>query len=199
MDMLDQPDAVSVFLGKIASIIERFTGSVSHLTGSTSISVNRTVQRLPRPVFLHSECSHTMISTVDYERFLMPLDVAWAKQHRPFGIHYCGKDPHRYADAFARLPRLDFLDVGWGGDVARLRQALPNTFLNIRYSPVEIINQTPDDIRRTIRRLVRQSGNPRLTGVCCINMDQQVSDEQITALLDEVETLRQEYARTESK
>jgi len=66
----------------------------------------------------------------------MPFDADWSRRLRPFGIHYCGKDPHRYADVFARLPHLDFLDLGWGGDVAKLRQALPNTFLNIRYSPV---------------------------------------------------------------
>ena len=83
---------------------------------------------------------------------------------RPFGIHYCGKDPHRYAEVFARLPHLDFLDVGWGGDVARLRQALPNTFLNIRYSPTEIVKQTPDEIRQTVRRLVQRIGKSLADG-----------------------------------
>ncbi len=197
MDMRDEPVAVSGFLQGIAAVIERFTDVLSRQTGSTSISVNRTVRWLPRPVYLHSECSHTMISVADYEQFLRPLDAAWSKRHRPFGIHYCGRDPHRWADAFARLPHLDFLDVGWGGDVARLRHALPNTFLNIRYSPVEIVRETPDEIGQTVRRLVEQSANPWLTGVCCVNMDQQVRDEQITALLEEVATLRQEYAATE--
>jgi len=120
--------------------------------------------------------------------------VAWSRRYRPFGIHYCGQDPERYAEAFARLPHLDFLDVGWPGDVARLRHHLPETFLNIRYSPVEIVKQTPDEIRQTVRRLVQDSANPWLTGVCCINMDQQVSDEQITAIFEEVDWLRQEYA-----
>ena len=168
------------------------------MTGSTSISVNRTVRCLRQPVFLHSECSLVMISVADYEHFFMPYDVRWSQAHRPFGIHYCGDDPHRYADALARLPHLDFLDVGWGGDVARLRQALPRTFLNIRYSPVEIARQSADEIRRTIRRLVQASGNPWFTGVCCINMDQQTIDQQVTALLEEVETLRTEYSYSES-
>jgi hypothetical protein len=194
LDTLDRPDEVARFLSGIAAVIEQFTETMCQRTGSTSISVNRTVHCMPRPVFLHSECSHTMVSVGDYERFLMPFDVAWSRRHRPFGIHYCGKDPHRFAEAFARLPHVDFLDVGWGGDVARLRQALPDTFLNIRCSPVEIAKQTPDDIRQTVRGLVQQSENPWLTGVCCINMDHQVADGQITALLEEVETLRQEYA-----
>jgi len=197
MDMVDRPDEAQRFLDGIAQVIGRFTQRLAAATGSTSISVNRNVRNIPRPVYLHSECSHVMISVADYERFLAPYDAAWSRQHRPFGIHYCGADPQRYAHAFARLPHLDFLDVGWPGDVAALRRCLPRTFLNIRYSPVEIIRQGPDQIRGTIRRLVRESGNPWLTGVCCINMDQQVSDEQITAIFEEVEVLRAEYALAE--
>ncbi|NQU23275.1 MAG: hypothetical protein HQ567_18505 [Candidatus Nealsonbacteria bacterium] len=194
MDMLDTPEEASQLIETIGQVIERFTQYIAEATGSTSISVNRNVRHVAAPVFLHSECSHTMISVADYERFLLPLDASWSIRHRPFGIHYCGEDPHRYAESFARLPHLDFLDVGWPGDVAEIRRHLPDTFLNIRYSPVEIIKQTPDEIRRTVRRLVHDSANPYLTGVCCINMDQQVTDQQIAAIFEEVELLREEYA-----
>ena len=194
VDMIDKPQEVSRFLAEVAGVIDRFTRGLARATGTTSISVNRNVRHVPQPVYLHSECSHVMISVDAYERFLMPYDVQWSRRHRPFGIHYCGEDPHRYAAAFARLPHLDFLDVGWPGDVAMLREHLPRTFLNIRYSPVEIVKQTPDEIRRTVRRLVHDSGNPYLTGVCCINVDQQVKDAQIDAIFEEVAQLREEYA-----
>jgi hypothetical protein len=167
---------------------------MARATGTTSISVNRNVRHFAKPVFLHSECSHVMISTDLYERLLMPYDVAWSQRRRPFGIHYCGADPHRYAESFARLPYLDFLDVGAGGDVAVLRRHLPRTFLNLRYSPVDIVEQTPEVIRENVRRLVRASDNPWLTGVCVINMDHRVRDEQITAVFEEVRSLREAYA-----
>ena len=195
MDMLDRPGEVSQFLADISAVIERFTRDMVSQTGSTSISVNRNVRHIRKPVFLHSECSHTMISVADYERLLMPLDAAWSRKYRPFGIHYCGADPHRYGEAFSRLPHLDFLDVGSGGDVAALRRHLPETFLNIRLSPVEIIGQSADEIRGTVRRLVQESANPWLTGVCCINMDDKVGDEKIAGIFEEVETLRTEYSR----
>lgn len=197
MDLSDDGEAVSRFFTGIGQVIERFTDEIGRATSSTSVSVNRNVRNIPKPVWLHSECSHVMISTNQYEQFLMPFDAAWSERYRPFGIHYCGADPHRYAATFAKLPHLDFLDVGWGGDVALLRKHLPNTFLNLRYSPVEIVKQTPDEIRRTIRELVRASGNPYLTGVCCINMDDQVTDDQVTAIFEEVETLRTEYRAAE--
>jgi hypothetical protein len=192
-DMVDSPDEASRFAADIAAVIERFTQYIRQATGTTSISVNRNVRHFAAPVHLHSECSNVMISTDLYERFFLPIDAEWSRKYRPFGIHHCGKDPHRFAVSYAKLPHLDFLDVGWGGDVAQLRRHLPRTFLNIRLSPVEIVEQTPEEIRATVRRLVYESGNPYLTGVCCINMDDQARDEQVAAIFEEVELLRGEY------
>lgn len=190
IDMCDKGEEVERFFAEISTVIEKFTRELQKQTHSTSISVNRTVRHFESPIYLHSECTHTMISVKDYEQFLAKFDIDWSRKFRPFGIHFCGPDPHRYAEAFSRLPFLDFLDVGWGGDVAILRKHLPNTFLNIRLSPVEIIDKTPSEIEETICRLVADSGNPKLTGVCCINMDEKVGDEKITTIFETVEYLR---------
>jgi len=185
-DMLMTPDEVKSYFNSIALVIEKFTGFVASQTGTTSTSVTRSVRHLPLPVFLHSECSHTMVSCEDYEHFLMPIDAKWSLEKEYFGIHYCGIDPHRYAESFARLPKLDFLDLGWGGDVALLRKHLPATFFNLRLSPVELVNMTVEEIQTTVTKLISESGSPALTGVCCINMDDQVTDEKIDALFDAV-------------
>jgi hypothetical protein len=192
VDMMMDPDEVSnIFLG-IANVIERFTSFIFGESGTTSISVNRVARHLKKPILLHSECSHTMISAEDYDTFLLPFDQKWSQQ-RPYGIHYCGPDPQRMATSFAKIPHLDFLDVGWGGDVKVLREHLPDTFLNIRLSPVELASQTNIEIEETITRLVKESGNPYLTGICCINMDDTVSDERITTIFKTVEELRKEF------
>ena len=193
IDMFDKPEKVSEYFSDIAEVIDKFTKVIQAETRSTSISVNRNVRHFNSPIFLHSECSHTMISVDDYEKFLLPFDIKWSRRNRPFGIHYCGTDPHRYAKPFARVPNLDFLDVGWGGDLKILRKHLPKTFMNIRLSPVEIINQSAGEIRRTIEKLVCDSANPWLTGVCCINMDHHVSDGNIDAIFETVNSLRKEY------
>ena len=190
LDMLDRPEAVRAFFGRLAELIDRFTAYVQGQTGTTSISVNRLVRHRPGQVFLHSECALTMISQEYYRDFLMPFDRAWSLRRRPFGIHYCGSDPHRFADVFAELPHLEFLDVGWGGDLRRLREKLPGTFLNIRLSPVEIVGQSLEEIRRSIETRVAASGNLRLTGVCCINMDDRVTDDRVRAIFETVFTLR---------
>ena len=195
LDLIDHPEETRKAFGNLADVIERFTGFIRKKTGTTSVSVNRLVRHLPQDVHLHSECTHTMISVEHYERFLMPFDHIWSERHRPFGIHYCGADPHRFAEAFGKLPHLDFLDVGAGGDVKRLRKHLPDTFLNLRLDPTKIVDQGPDEIRNTVIRLVEDSGNPALTGVCCINMDDRVTDAQVTALFETVAELRERAAR----
>ncbi len=192
MDFLEKPMELEQYFRDIRDVIFKFIQGIQPETGSSSISVNRNIRHFDKPVFLHSECSHTMISVEHYEQFLFPLDLAWSKSQRPFGIHYCGDDPHRYAESFAKLPYLDFLDVGWGGDVKILRKHLPDTFLNIRLSPVSIIDQSPSEIEETITNLVQDSADPNLTGVCCINMDDKVPDENITTIFKTVEELRKQ-------
>ena len=193
IDMIEKPDEVQRFFAQLATVIEKFTDGIVAETKTSSISVNRNVRHLERPVFLHSECTHTMISNEDYNRLLFQFDKAWSEKYRPYGIHFCGVDPHRFAEDFAKLPALDFLDVGWGGDVAVLRKHLPKTFLNIRLSPVDIVDQGVEEIRADIRRLVEESENPYLTGVCCINMDDQVDDAKVDAIFTTVSDLREEY------
>jgi hypothetical protein len=193
MDMFDQPGQVHEFFSKIQHILSEFTAYIYKLTGSTSISVNRLIGDLKKPIFLHSECTHTMISQDDYRKFLMPIDIQWSKCVQPYGIHHCGPDAHRFAACYGEIPHLDFLDVGWGSDVKTLRQYLPNTFLNIRLSPVEILRQTEQEIHDTIYRLVLESGKPELTGVCCINMDEDVEDSKISTIFKTIQELREQF------
>lgn len=190
IDMMLEPDLVKAFFAQLARIIQKFTSLVFAKTGSTSISVNRLVGQLSTPVYLHSECSHTMISAADYENFLLPFDIEFSRINSSFGVHYCGVDPHRMVDQFAKIPSLDFLDVGWGGDLKILREHLPKTFLNIRLSPVDMINQSNAEIRDAIITRVKESGTLDLTGVCCINIDEKVSDEKITTMFKTVEELK---------
>lgn len=180
-DMTDQPEETVDAFVRIAAVLERLADWVEARTGSSSVSVNRLVRHLPGAVRLHSCCSLTMISVSIWERFLASIDHAWAMRHRPYGIHYCGADPHRFAPVFAALPRLDVLDVGWGGDVASVRQHLPETFLSLRLSPAVLVGQDAKNIEADARRLVTAAGGVKC-GLCCVNLDRKVRDDQVDAL-----------------
>jgi hypothetical protein len=41
--------------------------------------------------------------------------------------------------------------------------------------------------------LVADSGNPALTGICCINLDHRVSDAQVAAIFEAAAELRWEF------
>jgi hypothetical protein len=108
------------------------------------------------------------------------LATFWHTRFQPdFAKRRNFEDPHflrkSFPNCYAEIPRLDFLDVGWGSDVKKLCQSLPDTFLNIRLNPVEILDQSEGQIHDTIVKLVKDSGDPLLTSVCCVNMDDQVS------------------------
>jgi len=62
LDMRDKTTRVAEFFAEIGTVITKFVSGIQNETGTSSISVNRTVRLFDKPVFLHSECSHTMIS-----------------------------------------------------------------------------------------------------------------------------------------
>jgi hypothetical protein len=191
-DMALEQEESKAFFDSIALTIEQFTDGLKENANSTSVSVNRNVVHIDKPVLLHSECSLTMISEDMYREYILPHDLRWSRKQVPFGIHYCGPDPHRFAAVFAEIPDLTFLDLGYGGDVAMIRKHLPNTFLNIRLSPVEIARSGPAQVRETVIRLVRQSADYGLTGICCINMDDTVKDENVDAIFEARKELLEE-------
>ncbi len=71
-----------------------------------------------------------------------------------------------------------------------MRRHLPKTFLNLRLNPVTLREEDPEQIRSTVIDMAKASDRPSLTGICCINMDDTVTDDRITAILDTVQDLR---------
>ncbi len=190
IDIIDDKNKVTNLFDLVAGTIDNFTNLIDSLTSTTSISVNRNIANFSKKTFLHSQCSHTMISEDQYTEHLLKYDIEWSHKHNVYGIHFCGKDPHRFAKQFAKIPNLAFLDVGSGGDVKLLREYLPRTFFSIRLSPVDIITQSKDEIRQNIITLVRNSGNLISTGLCCINIDEKVSDDKITTIFETANEIR---------
>jgi hypothetical protein len=73
--------------------------------------------------------------------------------------------------------------VGWGSDIARCSRAFPDAFLNLRLSPVRMLRESAERIRRDIGELVCRSERTAHAGLCCINMDYGTPDENVHALL----------------
>lgn len=190
VDFHQAPQRVTRLLELIAELIVDVAAYVRERAGTCSISVNRMIERVAPNCFLHANCSVPMISPQSYRKMQLPVEKQMAARLQPFGIHHCGDNLQRYADVYAELP-LEFVDVGWGSDVAACRKLLPNTFFNLRLSPVRMLTCTPEEIAADAESLLSVAGPLELAGVCCINMDYGTPDENLFAMYEVVEKYRQ--------
>jgi uroporphyrinogen-III decarboxylase len=196
-DFYQAPQRAQRLLELIGELIVDVAGYIRRRTGSSSIAVNRMVERFDRRTFLHANCSVPMISPKSYAALHLPVEQRMALalsagedgSGQPFGIHHCGGNLERYAAAYAQLP-LDFIDVGWGSDVAACRQALPGVFFNLRLSPLRMLTCTPQEIAADTAYLLSAAGPLELAGICCINMDYGTPDANLMAMVEVVEQYR---------
>ncbi|MDH7487353.1 MAG: uroporphyrinogen decarboxylase family protein [Anaerolineae bacterium] len=189
LDFYLAPERVRRFLELIGELIVDVALYVRERTGSCSISVNRMVERVDGGLFLHANCSVQMISPRDYREMHLPVEQRMAERIQPFGVHHCGDNMHLIAPAYAELPAV-FFDVGWGSDVARCREALPEAFFNLRLSPIRMLQCTPQEVAEDTERLLLAAGPLEQAGVCCINMDYGTPDDNIFAMFEVVQRYR---------
>jgi len=183
LDMLEDPGLTRHLFSVIAETQVRVARYVRSRTGTNSVSTNRSILNVDPAIYLHSNCTVQMISPKLYSDAVLPHERGLAGALAPYGIHHCGDNLHLFASAYATLP-LVFCDVGWGSDTARVRGALPDVFLNLRLSPVRMLQESAGAIRRDTEELLEATGTEKNVGVCCINMDYGTPDENVVAMLE---------------
>ncbi len=194
IDFYENPARVKKLLSMIGELIVDVALYVRERAGSCSVSVNRMVDRVDPQMFFHGNCSVQMISPKSYRQFHLGVEQAMATRIAPFGIHHCGNNLHKMAAAYAELP-LTMVGVGWGSDVAKVREMLPEAFLNLRLSPVRMLQCSPDEIAADTEGLLQSAAPLNRAGVCCINMDYGTPDENLFAVAEVVERYRRANAQ----
>jgi hypothetical protein len=191
LDYYDNPKLVHHLFGVVAETICRVADYVRARTGTSSISLNRIVAKIDPRLNLHSNCSVQMISRATYEQFLLPHECWLAERLQPYGIHHCGDNLEHVVEAYARVPGLSYVDVGWGSDVAACRRVLPGTFFSLRLSPVRLRTQTPDEVRADAGRLLEQGGPIDKLALCCVAIDADTPDDNVRAIFEAAARHRQ--------
>jgi uroporphyrinogen-III decarboxylase len=190
IDYFENPHIVKHLFDVISKTLVRFVKYITARTGTSSLSVNPSVRNFKPSVNLHSNCSVTMISAKTYEEYLLKYERYLSQNLQPYGIHHCGNNMHRFAGSYAKVGGVCFYDVGWGSDVKECRKMLPDEFLNLRLSPVRILNCTPSEVEEDTIKLVADNGKMKNIGLCCINMDSDTPDENIRRIFNAVEYLK---------
>jgi len=153
-------------------------------TGTSSVSVTNIVAQVNPSLFVTSNCSTTMIAPRTYRQFLLPGEQSLAEALPPFGIHHCGSDLARLAPEYRQVRGLEFLEVGWGSDVAAVRGLFPDLHLNARYSPVKMRDGPPATIEKDVKALI-QAGKPlEKLSLSILGLDDTVPDEKVLAFFE---------------
>jgi hypothetical protein len=189
-DFYHAPERVRRFLGVIGELIAEVAAYIESCTGSYSIAVNRMAERIAPTPFLHANCSVQMISPKSYRQLQLPGEQKMAEKLQPFGIHHCGDNLHRVAAEYAKLP-LAYVEAGWGSDITRVREALPDVFLNLRLSPIRMLHCSPREIAHDTENLLGAAGPLEKVGLCCINLDYGTPDDNLFSMYEVVRRYRQ--------
>ena len=186
----DDPGAVHRIYDKMNRNVTAILNKVRAETGTTSISVNRTIEAVEPSINLQSNCSVQMISNEMYEEFLLPHEIELSKHLKPYGIHHCGDNMHNVAEGYSKVKDACFFDVGWGADIAYCREKIPDAFFNIRLSPVKIKDCTPEEVEADLINLLENAGDLSKVGICCINMDYGTPAENVARIFEVAERYR---------
>lgn len=178
------PDKVHELLSKITDLSIEIGKRFKALSPAVSSGVTAIVKQTVPDCYLTSNCSVEMISNDFYEEFLLKYDQRLAKEFGNFGIHHCGKTMEHVVEGYSKVPELTFAEVGAGSDIKAVRRALPNVYLNARYSPVRLSFVSDNEIFTEVENLVKAGDNANhAISVSCVGIDVNVSDDSIINFL----------------
>ncbi len=190
LEYYDHPEKMHALYDRITASFIEILSEIRKEMGTTSISVNRSIENVEPTINLHSNCSVQMISNDIYEEFLLPSDISLSESLQPYGIHHCGNNMHTVAEGYSKVKESCFFDVGWGADIAYCRELIPDAFFNVRLSPVKIRTCSPEEVETDLVNLLETAGDLSNVGICCINMDHGTPDENVRSIFKVVERFR---------
>jgi hypothetical protein len=138
-----------------------------------------------REMFI-GNCPVMMINPRTYREVVLPADLRFRKGVQKFGLHHCGP-MDRYLEDYKRLEPLEFIEVGWGSNVAAVRQAFPTAILDLLINVYDACNMTASTLRDVISDMVKQ-GSPqhRIRDIWMADIGADVSDRVVMDFVDAV-------------
>ena len=108
-----------------------------------------------RELFL-GNCPVMMIDANTYRTEVLPADRLVRQGVKKFGLHHCGP-MDRYLDLYKCLTPCDYIEVGWGSAVARVREAFPTTTLDLMINIPAVQAMSADRLSETLKDMVAEA------------------------------------------
>ena len=174
----ESPEAMTAFLKTIADVCveahDTLTAAFDPKEGGN------------RQLFI-GNCPVMMISRATYKQVVLPADLHYRKQIQNFGLHHCGQ-MDKYLDAYQNLQPVEFIEVGWGSNVAAVRQAFPESRLDLMINIYDLQNMSQQAMRELMVKMVRESGSlASLRDVWVADIGPEVPDETILNFVEAVD------------
>lgn len=152
-------------------------------TPALSAGVTNIVKHVCPNCYVTSNCTVEMISQAMYEEFLLEYDNRLATEFPDFGIHHCGKTMEHVVKGYAKVNNLKFVEVGAFSNLEAVADALSgDVLINARYSPVQLMSTTEEQLRKDLKTMTEIVPGDRLS-ISCVGIDASCSDDRIKLFL----------------
>ncbi len=131
-------------------------------------------------------CPVMMISPTTYAQVVLPADLHYRQQIQGFGLHHCGV-MDKYLGGYQHLQPIDFIEVGWGSNVAAVHHAFPDSKLDLMINIYDLQNMPPGSVRETVSRMVCEAGTGSLRDVWVADIGPEVPDETVLNFVEAVD------------
>jgi hypothetical protein len=115
-----------------------------------------------RDYFVTSNCVVNMISDEHYRAFVQPFDRMLSDHWPHFGIHNCGWTVDAYAEGYAEIREIEYLDFGIRSDLPRLRALFPRAVLTLILNPDDVLAKSRAQLRVMLEPVRAALGSCRL-------------------------------------
>lgn len=186
-DFFYNPSIVHRTLNVVTQAMIEVVKYIGSRTGTTSTCVTPIIADINPKLNVTSNCTVTMISLEQYDRFVFKYDRFLSEQLQPFGVHHCGEDMERFLPIYTRL-KSHFFEIGWGSDLKKCREVLgPNIYINARLSPVRLKNCSKKEIIEDTKKLIKPGDPLKTFSISSMGVECGTPDENIEAAVEAVE------------
>ena len=140
--------------------------------------------------FTVSNCLVNMLSPELYNEFILPFDQKIAKAFDTIGIHNCAWSATPYLGDYAKVPKVGYIDMGMDSDFKTAKLLFPETRRAIMYTPMDVANKTPKQIRDDMEFIAQKYGP---CDVVFADIEHGTPDEKVLELIKICNDISEKY------
>ena len=179
LDLSESPQIMTRFLSMVADVCVEAYDKLTVAFDPRSAA--------GRQLFI-GNCPVMMISPATYAEVVLPADLHYRQQIDNFGLHHCGQ-MDRYLESYQKLKPVDFIEVGWGSNVAAVHQAFPESKLDLMINIYDLQNMSRADVRKLIAKMVGEVRSPAcLRDVWVADIGPEVPDDTVLDFVEAVDS-----------